>query len=164
MGSYPFFGYALADLLDPVSKLLVYLYFNLTSSSNPGRRFYWITTIIGWIIPGAVFTAAIVATGVSFRFGPNICHINHANSMADFWSWLMVMTGITVLIQTATIVYCVKIYFSNLMSDKSGPETATVPAPSIASSKRKPTVRPLSYLKPNSKTNFISRPRPSTTD
>ena len=61
-----------------------------------------------------------VFSGVSFRFG-DTCHINHKNSMADFWIPLLVFAGITVVVQFATFGYCIKVYLQSLADDSTQP-------------------------------------------
>jgi hypothetical protein len=74
-----------------------------------GSSFMWGTLVVGWGIPAIGLALALVFSGVSFRFG-DTCHINHNNSLADFWIPLLVLTGITLIIQFATIGYCTKVY------------------------------------------------------
>lgn len=69
----------------------------------------WATLVVGWSIPAIALALALVFSGVSFRFG-DTCHINHNNSLADFWVPLLVLSGITLIVQFATIVYCTKVY------------------------------------------------------
>ena len=69
----------------------------------------WATLIVGWGIPAIGLALALVFSGVSFRFG-DTCHINHNNSLADFWVPLLVLAGITLIVQFITISYCTKVY------------------------------------------------------
>ena len=71
--------------------------------------FMWGILILGWSIPAIGVALALVFSGVSFRFG-DTCHINHNNSLADFWGPLLVLSGITLIIQFVTIGYCTKVY------------------------------------------------------
>ena len=84
---------------------------------TPGKRFFYWSQLLGWAAPAIVFIASITASGVSFRFGPAACHINHANSVATFFSWTLVSAGITIVLQLATVFYCLHIYLRNLWAD-----------------------------------------------
>jgi hypothetical protein len=44
-------------------------------------------------------------------------HINHKNSLADFWIPLLVFAAFTVIIQFATFGYCIKVYLASLVDD-----------------------------------------------
>jgi len=72
-------------------------------------------------------TVALVFSGVSFRFG-DTCHINHKNSLADFWIPLLVFAGITVVIQFATFGYCIKVYLASLADDSTTTNSSGLPS------------------------------------
>ncbi|PNS20382.1 hypothetical protein CAC42_5832 [Sphaceloma murrayae] len=110
---------------------------------SPGRRFFYWTQLLGWALPAAIFTAAITATGVSFRFGPGACHINHDNSMADFWAWLLTIAGLAVFVQFGTMFYCFHVYLRNIWADDEMDTQATESqqAPTYNSSQRAQTAR-----------------------
>ncbi|PSK60657.1 hypothetical protein B9Z65_807 [Elsinoe australis] len=110
---------------------------------SPGRRFFYWTQLLGWALPAAVFTAAITATGVSFRFGPGACHINHDHSMADFWGWLLAVAGIAIFVQFGTMFYCFHVYLRNIWADDDVDTQATESqnAPTYNSSQRAQTAR-----------------------
>ncbi|KAF4555827.1 Hypothetical protein D9617_2g057910 [Elsinoe fawcettii] len=110
---------------------------------SPGRRFFYWTQLLGWAIPAAIFTAAITATGVSFRFGPGACHINHDHSMADFWGWLLAIAGIAIFVQLATMFYCFHVYLRNIWADEETDTQGTESqhAPTYNSSQRAQTAR-----------------------
>jgi len=103
---------------------------------TPGRKFFYLSQLFGWMVPGAVFVAAITASGVSFRFGPSACHINHDNSLADYWIWMLVSSGVTVVLQLATVGYCTNVYLRNLWASEDEPSTQASEgrAPAYASS------------------------------
>lgn len=67
----------------------------------PGKKFFYISQALGWGIPAALFTATITVTGVSFRFG-GACHVNHEDSMALFWGWLLAFSAAAVFLQLST--------------------------------------------------------------
>jgi hypothetical protein len=69
----------------------------------PGKRFFYCAQGLGWGIAATFFTVTITITGVSFRFG-DVCHVNSANSMQDFWGPLLVIAGAAMLVQLATYV------------------------------------------------------------
>jgi hypothetical protein len=81
-----------------------------------GNTFMWGALAAGWGIPAIALVVSLVFSGVSFRFG-DTCHINHKNSLADFWIPLLVFAGITVVIQFATFGYCIKVYLASLADD-----------------------------------------------
>ncbi|ORY65836.1 uncharacterized protein BCR38DRAFT_456530 [Pseudomassariella vexata] len=92
-----------------------------------GRTFMWISQILGWGIPVIGLIVLLVFSGVSFRFGQT-CHINHTNSLGDFWIPLLVFTGLTVIIQFATFGYCIKVYLASLADSSASTEGSDLPA------------------------------------
>lgn len=86
-----------------------------------GRNFMWLSQAFGWGIPVVGLVVLLVFSGVSFRFGQT-CHINHTNSLADFWIPLLVFTGLTVIIQFATFGYCIKVYLASLADNAASTE------------------------------------------
>ncbi|KAI1172512.1 hypothetical protein F4777DRAFT_509091 [Nemania sp. FL0916] len=78
-----------------------------------GRNYMWFSQALGWGIPAVGLTLLLVFSGVSFRFGQT-CHINHENSLADFWIPLLIFAGLTVVVQFATFGYCIKVYLASL--------------------------------------------------
>ncbi|EME44218.1 hypothetical protein DOTSEDRAFT_71900 [Dothistroma septosporum NZE10] len=88
----------------------------------PGRKFFYASQMVGWGIPAIFFTITITITGVSFRFG-SACHVNHKNSMGDFWGPLLAMAGGAAMLQIGTFGYCIHVYLKNLWSDQ--PDTST---------------------------------------
>lgn len=40
----------------------------------------------------------------------------------DFWGWILAVAGITIIIQIITIVYCLKVYVTNLFASDSEDE------------------------------------------
>lgn len=92
-----------------------------------GRSFMWGAIAAGWGIPAIALTIALVFSGVSFRFG-DTCHINHNNSLADFWIPLLVFAGITVIVQFATFGYCIKVYLASLSDDSTTTNSSGLPS------------------------------------
>jgi 7 transmembrane receptor (Secretin family) len=92
-----------------------------------GNTFMWGALAAGWGIPGIALTVSLVFSGVSFRFG-DTCHINHDNSLADFWIPLLVFAGITVVIQFATFGYCIKVYLASLADDSTTTNSSGLPS------------------------------------
>jgi hypothetical protein len=78
-----------------------------------GRTFMFLAQAIGWGIPIVGLVLLLVFSGVSFRFGQT-CHINHDNSLADFWIPLLVFAALTLIIQFTTFGYCIKVYLASL--------------------------------------------------
>lgn len=83
-----------------------------------GRNYMWFSQAVGWGIPIIGLIILLVFSGVSFRFGQT-CHINHENSLADFWIPLLIFAGLTVIIQFATFGYCIKVYLASLADNAS---------------------------------------------
>jgi len=90
----------------------------------PGRKFFYSAICIGWAIPAIALALALSLTGVSYRFG-SICHINHRNSLQDFWGPLLAFAGASILLQFSTLVYCVKVYIKSLVDDHATTDTSS---------------------------------------
>ncbi|KAI0446830.1 hypothetical protein F4803DRAFT_454592 [Xylaria telfairii] len=103
-----------------------------------GRNYMWFSQALGWGIPIIGLVLLLVFSGVSFRFGQT-CHINHENSLADFWIPLLIFAGLTVVIQFATFVYCIKVYLASLAD--SAESTGHSGGPSYTNSIRTMTPR-----------------------
>lgn len=103
-----------------------------------GRSFMWGALATGWGIPAIALIFGMIFSGVSFRFG-DTCHINHKNSLADFWIPLLVFSGATVIIQFVTFGYCIKVYLASLADSSNTTEISGV-LPSYTKSLR--TVSP----------------------
>lgn len=84
---------------------------------SPGRKFFYASQLFGWGIPAVLFCITITITGVSFRFG-SACHVNHENSMGDFWGPLLAFAGAAGILQLITFGYCIQVYMKNLWSDE----------------------------------------------
>ncbi|KAI0383711.1 hypothetical protein F5Y04DRAFT_19411 [Hypomontagnella monticulosa] len=92
-----------------------------------GRNYMWFSQVLGWGIPIIGLVILLVFSGVSFRFG-GTCHINHENSLADFWIPLLVFAGLTVIIQFATFGYCIKVYLASLTDNSASTEGSGMPS------------------------------------
>lgn len=92
-----------------------------------GRNYMWFSQALGWGIPIVGLVILLVFSGVSFRFGAT-CHINHENSLADFWIPLLVFAGLTVIIQFATFGYCIKVYLASLSDNSATTEGSGMPS------------------------------------
>ncbi|KAI1433633.1 hypothetical protein GGR50DRAFT_476484 [Xylaria sp. CBS 124048] len=103
-----------------------------------GRNYMFFSQAIGWGIPVIGLILLLVFSGVSFRFGQT-CHINHENSLADFWIPLLIFAGLTVLIQFATFAYCIKVYLASLADNAAS--TVQSAGPSYTNSIRTMTPR-----------------------
>lgn len=94
----------------------------------PGIKFFWSALVIGWGIPAAGLALALSLTGVSFRFG-NVCHINHSDSLGDFWGPLLFVAALSLVIQAITFGYCVKVYLNSVMDPKTTTDaSSTLPS------------------------------------
>ena len=90
----------------------------------PGQKFFYSALSLGWIIPAVGLTLALSLTGVSYRFG-NVCHINHKDSIQDFWGPLLAFSAVSLLLQFYTLGYCIKVYLRNLADDKPTTDTSS---------------------------------------
>lgn len=97
-----------------------------------GRNFMIFSQAAGWGVPILGIILALVFSGVSFRFGAT-CHINHENSLADFWIPLLIFAGLTVIITFATFGYCIKVYLAAL-SDNNAASTENSSLPTYTNS------------------------------
>ncbi|KAI1068385.1 hypothetical protein LB507_004730 [Fusarium sp. FIESC RH6] len=91
-----------------------------------GKNFMIFAQAAGWGVPILGIVLALVFSGVSFRFGKT-CHINHANSLADFWIPLLLFAGLTVIITFATFGYCIKVYLASLSDNGASSEGSSLP-------------------------------------
>ncbi|KAM5355860.1 hypothetical protein ACJ41O_002506 [Fusarium nematophilum] len=91
-----------------------------------GRNFMIFAQAAGWGVPILGIALALVFSGVSFRFGAT-CHINHENSLADFWIPLLLFAGLTVIITFATFGYCIKVYLASLVDGGASSEGSSLP-------------------------------------
>ncbi|KAL7902179.1 putative G-protein coupled receptor [Trichoderma sp. SZMC 28014] len=92
-----------------------------------GRNFMVFAQAAGWGIPIIGLVLALVFSGVSFRFGAT-CHINHKNSLADFWIPLLIFASITVVTTFTTFGYCIKVYLASLNDNAASTEGSSLPA------------------------------------
>ncbi|EKJ75413.1 hypothetical protein NXS19_000631 [Fusarium pseudograminearum] len=91
-----------------------------------GKNFMIFAQAAGWGVPILGIVLALVFSGVSFRFGKT-CHINHENSLADFWIPLLLFAGLTVIITFATFGYCIKVYLASLSDNGASSEGSSLP-------------------------------------
>lgn len=101
-----------------------------------GRNFMIFAQAAGWGVPIIGVALALVFSGVSFRFGPT-CHINHENSLADFWIPLLIFAGATVILTFATFGYCVKVYLAALGDNSASTEGSNLPTYTTTTSNSK---------------------------
>ncbi|KAK7182119.1 hypothetical protein DPSP01_008274 [Paraphaeosphaeria sporulosa] len=99
----------------------------------PGKRFFYWAQGLGWTVAAAFFTATITVTGVSFRFG-DVCHVNAAHSLADFWGPLLAIAGAATLVQLATFGYCIKVYLQSMWNDDKTETQSSMGLPSYTNS------------------------------
>ena len=105
-----------------------------------GRNFMWFAQAAGWGVPILGMALALVFSGVSFRFGAT-CHVNHDNSLADFWIPLLVFAGATVIITFATFGYCLKVYLASLSDNNASTEGSNLPSYTMTSQRQNMTPR-----------------------
>lgn len=99
----------------------------------PGKRFFYWAQGLGWTVAAAFFTATITVTGVSFRFG-DVCHVNAAHSLADFWGPLLAIAGAATLVQLGTFAYCIKVYLQSMWNDDQTETQSSMGLPSYTTS------------------------------
>lgn len=104
-----------------------------------GPKFMAAALLAGWGIPAIGLALMLVFTGVSYRFG-NTCHINHANSLRDYWIPLMVFAFAALLLQMTTLIYCIHIYVRSFFDDKATTTNSSA-LPSYSGSVRSTTAR-----------------------
>lgn len=92
-----------------------------------GNNFMWGAIAAGWGIPAIGLTVALILSGVSFRFG-DTCHINHNDSLADFWIPLLIFAGATAIIQFSTFGYCIRVYLASLSDDSATTNSSSLPS------------------------------------
>jgi hypothetical protein len=107
---------------------------------TPGKKFFYWAQGLGWSVAATFFTITITITGVSFRFG-DVCHVNSANSMADFWGPLLAIAGAATLLQVSTFAYCIKVYLQNMFSDDKTETQSSAGLPSYTTSMRTRSAR-----------------------
>ncbi|KAF1959309.1 hypothetical protein CC80DRAFT_324984 [Byssothecium circinans] len=106
----------------------------------PGKRFFYAAQTLGWSVAAGFFTATMSVTGVSYRFG-ELCHVNSAQSIKDFWGPLLAIAGAATLVQLATFVYCIKVYLQNMWSDDKTETQSSAGLPSYTTSVRTRSAR-----------------------
>lgn len=84
---------------------------------STGKVFFWITLVVGWLIPAIGVALTLSLTGVSYRFG-NLCHINHKYGLEDFWGPLLAFATLALVLQCITIGYCINVYVRSVLDDK----------------------------------------------
>ena len=99
----------------------------------PGKRFFYWAQGLGWTVAAGFFTATITVTGVSFRFG-DVCHVNAAHSLADFWGPLLAIAGAATLLQLGTFAYCIKVYLQSMWNDDKTETQSSMGLPSYTTS------------------------------
>ncbi|KAH8732824.1 hypothetical protein GQ44DRAFT_6304 [Phaeosphaeriaceae sp. PMI808] len=107
---------------------------------TPGKKFFYWAQGLGWSVAATFFTITITITGVSFRFG-DVCHVNAAHSMKDFWGPLLAIAGTAMVIQIATFGYCIKVYLQNMFSDDRTETQSSAGLPSYTTSVRTRSAR-----------------------
>ncbi|KAJ5665390.1 uncharacterized protein N7477_007838 [Penicillium maclennaniae] len=105
-----------------------------------GPKFMWGAFLCGFGVPAIGITVMLIITGVSFRFG-QICHINIKHGEQDYWYPIMAFAAAALVMQLATMAYCIHIYLRSLF-DKSGSTTENSSGlPTYTSSIRTQTAR-----------------------
>lgn len=100
----------------------------------------WGAFICGFGIPAIGLTVMLIVTGVSFRFG-EICHINIAHGWQDYWAPIMAFAAAALILQLATMVYCMHIYLRSLFDKSASTADNNSNLPSYTGSVRSATAR-----------------------
>lgn len=77
----------------------------------------------GTLIPIILIGVTVAVSGFSYRTGKT-CTLNHRNSFAVFWGWLIGFAVLAFLLQASTSVYCITIYFRQNRSQYNRESTA----------------------------------------
>ncbi|KAJ5577716.1 uncharacterized protein N7459_006680 [Penicillium hispanicum] len=105
-----------------------------------GAKFMWGAFLCGFGIPAICLTVMLLLTGVSFRFG-EICHINIQNGLQDYWAPILAFAAAALVLQLATMAYCVHIYLRSLFDQSAATTDNSSGLPSYAASVRTVTTR-----------------------
>ncbi|EKG09126.1 GPCR family 2-like protein [Macrophomina phaseolina MS6] len=92
-----------------------------------GRRFFVATQGIGWSVVIVLSGVTLGVTGVSIRFG-DACHVNTNGSVPSFWGPLLVMSGLSAVLQLATFAFGLNLYIlqrARLSAEKYEESTST---------------------------------------
>jgi hypothetical protein len=105
-----------------------------------GPKFMWGAFLAGFGIPAIGMTVMLIITGVSFRFG-EMCHINIKHGSQDYWYPLIAFSAASLVLQLATMVYCMHIYLRSLFDKSASTTENSSGLPSYTSSVRTVTAR-----------------------
>ncbi|GLI79115.1 hypothetical protein PoHVEF18_007441 [Penicillium ochrochloron] len=105
-----------------------------------GPKFMWGAFLAGFGIPAIGMTVMLIITGVSFRFG-QMCHINIKHGSQDYWYPLIAFSAASLVLQLATMVYCMHIYLRSLFDKSASTTENSSGLPSYTSSVRTVTAR-----------------------
>ncbi|KAJ5304419.1 uncharacterized protein N7443_004079 [Penicillium atrosanguineum] len=105
-----------------------------------GPKFMWGAFLCGFGIPAIGITVMLIITGVSFRFG-QICHINIKHGEQDYWYPVMAFAAAALVMQLATMAYCIHIYLRSLFDKSASTTENSSGLPSYTSSIRTQTAR-----------------------
>lgn len=100
-----------------------------------GPKFMWGAFLCGFGIPAIGITVMLIFTGVSYRFG-DICHINIHHGQQDYWYPIIAFAAAALIVQLATIIYCMHIYLRSLFDKSASATENSSGLPSYTSSMR----------------------------
>lgn len=95
----------------------LWLHIRIFWDCNPGKAFKYGSIAAGIILPAALTTALLAATGVSYRMGQT-CLPNHPHAIVSFWIWLVGFAIAGFILQSVTTGYCILVYFRSLRHEK----------------------------------------------
>ncbi|KAF2097004.1 hypothetical protein NA57DRAFT_77255 [Rhizodiscina lignyota] len=91
----------------------LWLHIRICWDRHPGKYFLYLSLTTGILVPVIFLIAATLVSGYSFRLG-STCVINHDNSFAVFWGWLLGFAGLAFVTQCVTAAYCFWTYLRSL--------------------------------------------------
>ncbi|GFF23344.1 frizzled and smoothened-like protein P [Aspergillus udagawae] len=92
-----------------------------------GPKFMWGALIFGWVVPAVGLTVMLLLTGVSFRFG-TVCHINIDRGLQDYWIPIISFSVAALILQLATMGYCIHVYVKSLFDTDSTTNSSGLPS------------------------------------
>jgi hypothetical protein len=88
----------------------MWLHLRIFWFQKPGRGFAIFTFCVGILFPLVLLSVTIAYSGFSYRTSGKMCIINHENSFAVFWGWLISFALLTFVLQAFTSGYCLVVF------------------------------------------------------
>ncbi len=96
-------------------------------NADLGKRFFQASIVVGIALPAVFLTAALAASGVSYRAGTT-CFPNQENSVVSLWAWLIGLTGLATVFQFGTSGYCFWVFLRSINDGGKVATPSSVPA------------------------------------